>query len=132
METNPKVKGYFEKIAELELQSKFWVNSGGCGVFALLMADLLKEDKLDIVFCQPESRITPLAPAHVMLDDGTYLYDCHGAHEKDSVEMRYGILMKVQREFLKKSLNANNWNSMFDRKTAPKIKKMVEKVINSN
>lgn len=106
------MKHIFKRIAEEKLDSRFAINSGGCGIFAVLIYCFYKQyyDGLKIVYYGDYS--------HVMLSHNGEFYDSEGVVVKNP----YWKLFEVSFSELAADIsNLKIWNSWFDRKNIPTI-----------
>ena len=124
----------FEDVKEF-LSNIDYINSGGCGLSALVMYRWLKKyDKLTedikIIFldndeynyknnkeCMTNKQGTLKAPSHIVMLVDSFHIDCAGVQY--NVAQRYDYILEVEEDYLVNSLNnLSTWNNMFDRNEA--------------
>lgn len=127
----------FEDVKEF-LSNIDYINSGGCGLSALVMYRWLKKyDKLTedikIIFldndeynyknnkeCMTNKQGTLKAPSHIVMLVDSFHIDCSGVQY--NVAERYDYILEVEEDYLVNSLNnIPTWNNMFDRNEALSI-----------
>lgn len=116
---------YFNRIQNLGLDEKFYVNFGGCGCFALLMLEIFKErtvKQLEIVFCEP---LDKYPPQHVFLSDGEHYYDSRGVHEIKDITNYKSIQIVTEKKLRQSIASKNGWNTQFKRENLGRIRELI-------
>ena len=137
-ETKPTSTISFKNV-QRHLYDLPYINSGGCGIAAIIMyrhALQIKKKKVKIYFCyasdasskrrykynmkavqNPYKIVIPVSHIALMIND--QLVDCSG-----NIPNTFEHIQEVDESTLLRSLNCNNWNSLFDREhSVPVIEK---------
>ena len=131
---NIEPKEEFEDVKEF-LSNIDSINSGGCGLSALVMYRWLKKynkltEDVKIIFldndkynhennkeCMTNKQGTLKAPSHIVMLYDSFHIDCSGVQY--NVAERYDYILEVAEDYLVNCLNnVTSWNVAFDRNTA--------------
>ena len=97
----------FWVLYQLHDNSKYNINSGGCGFYALYLHKKIPNTRIVEFYNSTYSHI------HVMVYDGKYYYDC-----KSKTKYPVWILFKhryISKEYLQSIVYDSSWNKTFNR-----------------
>ncbi len=139
-----EVLAKYEKVINEVNKKVKHVNRGGCGIFALELGNVLKQNKIKFKYVMLFRHIektekdyfkaliennmisdfnSEASWTHIVVKVGKKYYDAEDIMDKPN---RQGI--PINEEFLNNFVKQKKyWNPMFDRKYKPTIKKILEK-----
>jgi hypothetical protein len=110
----------FDRIAKEKLHERFKINSGGCGIFAVLIYALYKE-------YYPTLKIYTVGISyyHIMIKFGNAFFDCDGQNDEFSEQITNTVAFE---QLLKDLQDPDDWNPDFNRKHVPTIIEIIRKI----